>query len=130
MALSKFQVPEDFPRLQIHSAVAGAQPKLALTAYDGKLYPPGGTPPEMFSRWEVCEDLAEQFVAKSTESKLGKRAHMLEVEILEQYCVRAMKTGWGSDDEMRWVIRRAAALLGWPVPPSACFEVQPLDGNL
>lgn len=44
---------------------------------------------------------------------------MSEEEILDQYCVRVLKTGWGSDDEMKWVIRRAAAILGWPVPASA-----------
>lgn len=44
---------------------------------------------------------------------------MSEEAILDQYCVRAMKTGWGSDDEMRWVIRRAATILNWPVPSSA-----------
>jgi hypothetical protein len=44
---------------------------------------------------------------------------MSETEILEQYLARLMKTSWGSDDEMRWVIRRTAELLGWPVPDAA-----------
>lgn len=44
---------------------------------------------------------------------------MSEVAILDQYLVRLMQTKWGSDDEMRWVIRRTAALLEWPVPEAA-----------
>jgi len=47
---------------------------------------------------------------------------MSEEAILDQYCVRAMTTGWGSDDEMRWVIRRAAAILSWPAPASAAQD--------
>jgi len=118
-------VPADFPRPTVHSAVAGFQAKLALATYRGRFYSPGGTPPELFSRWQVCEDLAQQFIIKSRECKLGKRSHMSEVDILDQYCTRAMTMGWGSDDEMRWVIRRASALLQWPVPPSAVISPAP-----
>lgn len=119
MTATEFDVPADFPRPGMHSAIAGHQPKLALVNCNGRFYAPGGTPSELFSRWDICEDLAQQFAVKSRECKVGKRSHMSEEEILDQYCVRAMKMGWGSDDEMRWVIRRAAALLDWPVPASA-----------
>lgn len=125
MSASGFDVPADFPRPAVHSAVAGYQPKLALAAYRGRFYSPGGTPPEIFRRWQVCEGLAEQFVAKSRESKAGKRMHMSEEAILEQYCRRSMTMGWGSKDEMRWVFRRVAGLLTWPVPPSAVARVPP-----
>lgn len=119
MRVNQSEIPDDFPRPKIHSSVAGFQPKLALSAYNGRFYPPGGTPPELSRRWEICEDLAVQFAEKSAQCKTGKRAHFSELEILDQYCLRAMKTNWGSDDEMRWVIRRAAAILGWPIPASA-----------
>lgn len=119
MITSEYSVPDDFPRPQIHSAVAGYQAKLPLVACGGRFYLPGGTPHELHRRWDICEDLAQQFVIKSRECKTGKRAHMSEEEILDQYCVRALKTKWGSDDEMKWVIRRAATLLGWPAPTSA-----------
>lgn len=119
MEMQAYNIPEDFPRPKIHSSLAGSQSKLALTQSGGKFYLPGGTPPELFRRWEICEDLARQFVDKSIECRAGKRIHMSEQEILDQYCVRAMKTAWGSNDEMRWVIRRAAEILRWPVPTSA-----------
>ena len=116
---AQYAVPADFPRPNVASSVAGSQPKLALAGYIGKYYLPGGTPPERFARWDVCEDLAVQFVPKCQESKAGKRSHMSETAILDQYLLRLLKTGWGSDDEMRWVIRRTAELLGWPVPEAA-----------
>lgn len=116
---AQYVVPDDFPRPRVASSVAGFHPKLALVAYHGKFYLPGATPPELFSRWEVCEDLAVQLVPKCRESKAGKRSHMAETEILDQYLPRLLKTGWGSEDEMRWVVRRAADLLGWPVPETA-----------
>lgn len=113
------QVPPDFPRSTHHGAVSGIQPKVLLTQYDGRFYSPGCTPPELFQRWDVCEDLAKQLSAKSIESKAGKRAGMTELEILDQYLPRLIATRWTSEAEARWVIRRAATLLGWPVPPAA-----------
>lgn len=113
------QVPADFPRPVHHGAVPGVQPKLLMTQYKGRFYLPGCTPPELFQRWDVCEDLAKQLSAKSLESQAGKRSHMSEVEILDQYLPRLIATRWTTEEEARWIIRRAAALLGWPVPPAA-----------
>jgi len=122
MEKKEFKVPDDFPRPTILGAVGGFQDKLLLVKYGDKFYEPGCTPPEIFQRWDVCEDLAQQFAQKSLESKAGKRSHLQEVEILDQYCIRAMKMSWGSHAEMKWVFRRAAAILAWPVPPSALAE--------
>lgn len=41
---------------------------------------------------------------------------MLEVDILQQYFERLLATGWVSNDEGRWVIRRTADLINWPAP--------------
>ena len=113
------QVPADFPRPMHHGAVPGVQPKLLMTQYKGRFHLPGCTPPELFQRWDVCEDLAKQLSAKSLESKSGKRSHMPELEILDQYLPRLIATKWTNEEEARWIIRRAAAMLGWPVPPAA-----------
>lgn len=113
------RVPDDFPRPVHHGAVSGMQPKLLMVKYNGRFYSPGCTPPEIFERWDICEDLAEHLSAKSMESKAGKRAHMTEVEILDQYLPRLMATNWTSEAEARWVIRRVAQILSWPVPDAA-----------
>jgi hypothetical protein len=113
------KVPLDFPRPTHLGAVAGAQPKFLAVRYGGRFYSPGCTPPELYERWTVCEDLAQQLAAKSLESQRGKRSHMSEVEILDQYLPRLIATKWTSEDEARWTIRRAAEILSWPVPRSA-----------
>ena len=110
------QIPVDFPRPEIHGAVSGFQPKLLLTQHAGKFYAAGCIPPELYSRWDRCENLAQQLAAKSLESKSGKRSHMSEIEVLEQYLPRLIATGWTSKPEARFIIRRAAQLLNWPVP--------------
>lgn len=109
-------VPDDFPRSVHRGALPGAQPKILATKYRGRFYPTGGTPPELYERWQICEDLAQQLMVKSRDSKLGKRSHMSEEDILSQYLTRLIQTRWTSEDEASWVIRRAALLLGWPVP--------------
>jgi hypothetical protein len=113
------QIPADFPRPHYPGAVGGAQPKLLMTRYNGCLYAAGCTPPEIAQRLSVCEDLAEQLSAKSLESQAGKRSHMTELEILAQYLPRLIATKWTSEAEARWIIRRVAAMLNWPVPSAA-----------
>jgi hypothetical protein len=112
-------VPADFPRPGYLGSLAGVQPKLAMVEYEGRFYLPGATPPEVYSRWDICEDLAKQFARKSVESKAGKRAHMTEEEILAQYLPRLIAQKWTSEPEARWIMRRTAEMLGWPVPQSA-----------
>lgn len=111
------QVPADFPRPHA-GAVPGAQLKFLATKYRGHFYATGCTPPELYERWQVCEDLAKQLAEKSRESKAGKRAHMTEAEILEQYLPRLIAQNWTSVAEARYVMRRVAEMLGWPVPAS------------
>lgn len=119
------QVPADFPQPVHLGALPGLQPKLLMVKYGGRYYSPGCTPPEIWERWDICEDLAQQFCRKSLANKAGKRAHMSETAILDQYLERLLKTGWGSDAEMRWVIRRAADLAQWPAPESAAEHGKP-----
>ncbi len=113
------KIPADFPRPVNLGAVSGAQPKLLVTKYQGRYYAPGCTPPEQQERWSACEDLAQQLAVKSGESKAGKRAHMTEAQILDQYLPRLIATNWTSEAEARWVMRRVAGLLSWPIPESA-----------
>jgi hypothetical protein len=113
------KVPLDFPRPLHLGAVPGAQPKFLAVSCGGRFYSPGCTPPELYERWTVCEDLAQQLSTKSLDSRLGKRSHMSEVEILDQYLPRLIATKWTSEAEARWTIRRTAAILSWPVPPAA-----------
>lgn len=108
-----FNVPDDFPRPVHLGAVGGAQPKFLAVMYKGRYYEPGATPPEVHERWLICTDLTEQLVEKSLLSKAGKRAHMSDSQILEQYFIRLLATNWTSKEEARWVIRKVASKLNW-----------------
>lgn len=112
-------IPKDFPNAPTVAAIAGAHPKVLATKVGGSYYALGCSPQEHHARWQMCEDLAHQFAAKCRESKAGKRAHLTEVEILDQYLTRLLKTRWGTDAELKWVIRRTASMLCWPVPALA-----------
>lgn len=90
-----------------------------MVKYNGRFYSPGCTPPEMFERWDYCESLAQQFCQKGRNNEAGKYGHLTQPEILDQYLMRLLETGWGSDEEMKWVICRTAELAAWPAPKSA-----------
>ena len=110
------KVPYDFPRPVHMGAIGGAQPKFLAVKFQGRYYEPGATPPEIYERWVLCSDLAAQLTEKSVESKAGKRSHMSEAEILEQYFTRLLNTKWTSEAEARWIITSVAQKLNWNVP--------------
>jgi hypothetical protein len=122
MTPDAYAVPEDFPRPDIAAAVAGFQSKLLLVNYGGHFYLPGATPPERFKRWNECEKLALDFVEKCRHNETRKYAHLSEIKTLERYHARLLQTGAGSEAELQWAVRRAAELLGWPVPENAKSE--------
>jgi hypothetical protein len=109
--------PDDFPRTNLAGAVSGAAPKLLLCrTNDGRYSTEKISEEDRITRWMYCEDLARQFADAALKSKQGKRAHMSEVQILDQYLERLLNKGWASDSESRWVLRRAARILGWASP--------------
>lgn len=108
------QIPSDFPRVASRGAVSGVHPKILVTKFEGQYYEAGTSSPEVYERWLICEDLAQQLSQKSLESKNGKRAHMSETEILRQYFERLIATGWTSKEEAAWTINRAARIIDWP----------------
>ena len=109
-------IASDFPKLEHFGAVPGTQMKLLVVQFEGKYYTPGDTPPERFRRWQNCEDLAQQFCTASLNSKAGKRSHMSEEAIIDQYLDRLIDTGWVTIAEAHWTMRRTIQILGWPVP--------------
>ncbi|MYN26969.1 hypothetical protein [Duganella levis] len=122
-------IPSDFPAQPQAASISGAQPKIALVSYGGKYYEPGTSPPEVLARWELCEDLANQFVERCLLNEKGKYAHLSRQEILQQYLARLLRTGWGSDTDMMWVINRTAALLSWEPINVLSDETQRLHPN-
>lgn len=117
--MNDYQIPDNFPRPQHSGAIPGVQTKFLAVEFQGRFYSPGCTPPELFERWQYCMHLVPQFVSSCIETKKGKRAHMPEAAILDQYLVRLIDTRWVSNAEASWVIREVARQLGWPMPKAA-----------
>lgn len=115
--LEYLKVPSDFPRPVSTGTLPGNQPKFLVTSYQGKFYLPGCTPPEIYERWQTCEEIAQQLAVKSREFKADKCSHMSDSAILEQYLPRLIRTNMTTEVEARWVIQRVATILEWPIPP-------------
>jgi hypothetical protein len=117
--LEYLKVPADFPRPISEGALSGTQPKFSAVMYQGKFYLPGCTPPEIYERWQICEEIAQQLTIKSRESKAGAFSHLSESAILDQCLSPLIRTNLTTKGEARWVIQRVAGILEWPIPPLA-----------
>lgn len=113
-------IPDDFPREPVIAGLTGVQPKVAarLDAVSGR-YVTAPTAEHIQERYEICEDIAAQLVAKCRAKRDGKYAHLSESQILERLLAQLLGTTWGTAEEMKWVIRSTAAQLGWSIPKSA-----------
>lgn len=112
-------VPEDYPSASKPGAVSGAHPKLLLTSSsDGKLYSTGAAPEVRWHDWQYSKSMVSAMIGKCIESKLGKRSHLSESEIILQYYQRALKTNgrYGTKEQLQWTFTQVAAALGWPLP--------------
>jgi hypothetical protein len=104
-------VPDDFPWETTPASLSGAQPKLAARLIDGKFIG-GQTNDERYQRWEVCEDLAQQLVAKARKDAAKYPHHSREVAL--QRIRRAIEAkGWTERLETEWVMTRLRILLDW-----------------
>lgn len=109
-------IPDDFPRPDAISAVAGIQPKLAVRLVDGR-YVAGMTNAELYERYIGCEDLAQQFAdycrRKAEENPEWSSAINLE-RAARGFASKVESGHWEfSCAEQEWVMRRCAEFLGW-----------------
>jgi hypothetical protein len=115
---SKFaEVPNDFPHVEITSAIGGFQNKLALTGRDGKYYTQWNAPAERYQQWCTCEDLIKQYVTQCRQAKAYEHSHIAGKELLREQYEVAAKAGWGlAIEQLKYVFRRVASELGLPSP--------------
>ena len=104
-------VPDDFPWDTTPPSLAGAQPKLAARLIDGK-YLVGLTPTERYGRWEMCEDLAHQLIAK-TLSDADNHPENSRAMTLTRIRRGIERKQWTEPLETDWLMRRLRVLLGW-----------------
>lgn len=102
-------VPEDFPRGHTAPTVPGAQAKFVARKIDGR-FVVGLTEAEHHERWLYCEDLAQQ-LAKRTLRKLAAGLVSDLDDFYRETEHRVRGQGWDlSNDEVKWLMKRARAL--------------------
>lgn len=106
---ASFDVPADFPR-DTFASVAGVQSKLPARLINGKFIV-GMTPEELYERWDICEDLAQQLAARTRRHQSDGRATDLEAHFSDtERRVRAQP--WElSSVEIDWVMKRTRELV-------------------
>ena len=104
-------VPDGFPRDVLSASLPGTQPKLAARLIDGK-FVVGQTDDERFERWEICEDLAQQLVAKARKDAAKYPHHSRDVT-LQRMRQAIEDKDWVRAVETDWLVERLRALLHW-----------------
>jgi hypothetical protein len=110
-------VPPSFPRPKLE--VTGLQPLFSTVAYNRTYYPPGCTPPEIYERWTTFEEIALALSRTVALDKRAKHSAAQRTKVLAVLLQRLLRADVGSIEEMRWVGRRAARLLGFEAPETA-----------
>jgi hypothetical protein len=113
-------IPADFPREGVAASVPGVQPKLLvrLEAETGR-FVNGQNEADVEARHDMCQDLVVQLVGKCQTNRETKYRNLSEAQILERLLAQLLSAGWGTDAEMRWVVRHTAAELAWSIPEDA-----------
>jgi hypothetical protein len=105
------QIPDDFPANTALASLAGAGPKLAARQIAGR-FVAGQTARERYERWDVCEDLAQQLVAKA--QKDADRFPENSREVTLRRVRQAIEDkAWTNGLETDWLIERLRILLAW-----------------
>lgn len=106
-------VPEDFPREPSPGMVPGTQPKLLVREMDGRYYT-GLTEEELWTRYDACEDLANQ-LAEYASRKMSASGLSLDDALGRVEKGLKAKVGAGrwdfSHGEMAWLMKRTHELL-------------------
>lgn len=106
--------PLDFPRESTPASVPGVQPKLTARLVNGR-YRTGLTEEEIWERYSMCEDLAQQLAEycrrKTTENPHWTREFGLE-RVERGLADKVRQGAWDvSVEEQHWVMARVRSIL-------------------
>lgn len=119
--MNRQRVPDNFPRASSYGAVPGAQPKLLLRKV-GDTYQSGPSDADVYKRYIVCEDLAQQLKVyasrKMTQNAWSLQSVVSKIEegVLKKVRGRIWKF---SDAEIAWTIGRLREILSDPATAGA-----------
>ncbi|VBO96041.1 hypothetical protein [Burkholderia pseudomallei] len=111
--MNQQRVPDNFPRESPQGAVSGAQPKLLLRKV-GDTYCAGLTDADVYDRYIVCDDLAQQLAAYASH-KMRANSWSLQTAVskVEAGVLEKVRSGiWDfSAAEVAWTIERTRQIL-------------------
>ena len=78
-----------------------------------------GTPLNRCLDWNICEELALHLAQECShvQAEADRSVRSIDTLLKSYRLIEAL--GWGEPALLRWVVRRVAALLQWPVPEIA-----------
>lgn len=112
-------IPSDFPKSAPLKLFPKGPHAVHISMYEGKCYLAGGSPPEVWQSWQICQELVEHFKQTCLEEKSLRSNLLPEAEIIEFFFTATLAAGWGTDAEVAWIFRTVAMQLGWPIPLGA-----------
>jgi hypothetical protein len=78
-----------------------------------------GTPLNRSLDWNICEELALHLAQECShvQAEADRSVRPIDTLLKSYRLIEAL--GWGEPPLLKWVVRRVAALLQWPVPDIA-----------
>ena len=99
-------VPNDFPRPEA--------PDNPPVFAEGNYFP--CSPIDLFETWQICVDLAFDLSKECFDQKWIRTPLLSEGEILRFHFAKLAQSGWGTDEQVIWIIKRVAHILNWQLP--------------
>ncbi|QNB12623.1 hypothetical protein G5S35_14270 [Paraburkholderia tropica] len=104
-------IPDDFPRGAFSAVVSGHGPKVCARL-SGEVYRADPTEEELYERWALCADLAEQLVDVARKD-LVAHPELTSLQVLERVGRAVKAKNWVASDELEWLIRHLRMRLRW-----------------
>lgn len=84
-------------------------------------FPPGPSdiPLDRCMNWNICEELALDLASECAQVQVEAGRFVRPIDILLKSYSLMEGLGWGEPPLLRWIVRRVAGLLQWPVPDIA-----------
>lgn len=80
---------------------------------------PGNMPLDRCLNWNICEELALDLASECAQVQVEADRSVRPIDILLKSYSLMEGLGWGEPPLLRWIVRRVAGLLHWPVPDIA-----------
>ncbi|MDB5763928.1 MAG: hypothetical protein JWQ21_2923 [Herminiimonas sp.] len=106
----ELSIPADFPRSAALLTLPKWEDSRLYSLYQGKYYLLGGSPPEVWTAWQMCDELVQHFIQECLAAMVISPLLPFE-EIVLAHFEETLKRGWGTDAEIKWIFKHVALQL-------------------